>query len=126
MDGISPTRARHTLTHFESLHLSPKCNDRSSRGIAERHRLVEAVERRLRGVDQSLAAGFIDHLLDEIGTRTRLADQTLFGELNDHALGPGRDQTCLDFDKRLPLAWSWHGHVFYGGFPSFDVLKKLF
>jgi hypothetical protein len=94
--------------------------------IAERHRLVEAIERGLHRVDHAFAPRFVEDLFDEIGTRARLADETLFGKLDDHALGSRGHEAGCHLDERLPLARSRHRHVFDGGFACFDVLEELF
>ena len=126
MDSVSPTGTRNPLTELETLHSLSQGDDRTSRRIPERHRLVEPVERGLRGVNHSLAAGFLDDLLDEIWTGPRFSHQILFGELDDHAFRSGGDQACFHFDQRLPVLWGRHGYIFDRGFPGFDVLKELF
>jgi hypothetical protein len=95
-------------------------------GISKRHRLIEPIERGLRGVEQTLTACLIDHLFYKIGTRARLSGETLFGELNDHSLGPCRDETCRNLDKSLALPRCWYGYIFDYGFACFNILKKLF
>ena len=126
MHRVSPTGAGHPLTHFEALQVFSKRYDRARGRIAQRHRLIEAIEGGLGGVDQPFPARLLDDLFDEIRTGTGLAHQTLFGELDNHALGSRGDQAGLHFDKGLPLMRDRHGHVFHDGFPGFHVLKKLF
>ena len=88
--------------------------------------MIETIERSLRRVDQTFAARFIEDLLDEIGTRACLADQTLLGKFDDHALGSRGDQACFHFDKCLSLTRGRDGHIFDGRFSVFDVLEELF
>ncbi len=122
MGGISRTGAGHALANFEAFHVLPKCNDRSGRGIAGRHRLVEAVENGAGCIGQTFAARFVDYLPDKVRTGTRLVNN-LFGH---HALCACGNQAGRHFDKCLAGLRGWDGNIFDSGFPRFDVLEELF
>jgi hypothetical protein len=127
MDSVSAARARHTLTHLEARHAFAKCDDRASGRIAERHRLVEAIERGLHRVAPRLRVCALSRTcLTRSGRERALPTITFFGKLDDHALGSRGHEAGCHLDERLPLARSRHRHVFDGGFACFDVLEELF
>src|SRR5258706_10824359 len=64
VNGIAPASTCDALPNFETLHVFSKSNNSASRGISQRHRLVETMEGGLCCWDKSLTPCLIKNLFN--------------------------------------------------------------
>ena len=126
MHGVPAPGASHALTDLKTCQSLAQGDDRPGGGIAQRHRLVQAVESSFQGGQQTFAAGFIQHLAHQVGPRAGFAQQRFFGEFNQHALGAGGDQRDRIADQRLATLRSRDRDFRHSRSAVFHVLKELF
>ena len=107
---------------MKTVHVFAQFEDGSRRRVPKRHWLIETIESSLDGGHHAFTLHFIDNLTDQVGTRTRLADQAFLSEFDHHALGSSGNQACFRFDKRHTRPWRGHRDFFDDGFAIAHVL----
>ena len=68
MDGKAAASTGHPVANLVTVQPIAYCNDCSGGGIAKRHRLIQAVERRFDRRNNSFTARFVHHLPHQVRT----------------------------------------------------------
>ena len=119
MHRVAASGTGDPLTHSKSRQSFSQGDDRPGGGVTERQGLVEPVKGGFQGRKDPFAAGFIEHLSDEVGSFERFSWQRFPGEFHDHPLSPGRDQGGRVLDQRLSRSHCGYWHIGDGGLTGF-------
>ena len=98
----------------------------AGRGVSERHRIVEPRAHLRGGGHEAFAPDLLQHAADVVGPLARLGEQALARELDDIALGAGRDERRDVRDQHAVRLDERVGQIANRGDARPDVLNDLF
>ena len=99
MVGVAGAGTGHAVAWGKVRRLGACLQHAAGERVAERDGQVESGANRIQRGQRSLAPGFLDDSLDQVGSLARLGQQALARQVHDGALGSGGDERNPGFDQ---------------------------